>query len=143
MRHPFRPPLGATLTVLTATAVLLTPLATAVHAAPGEQPVAVLNGDFAEPAMKGDGPTTVTIDNWTGANQRYSPAASGRTGSSHAVALQKDGNTLRQRLRGVRAGARVTVTYEDSPAVSREWSPPTSTAGSLTPSRAAADRSRR
>ncbi|MFB6559147.1 hypothetical protein ACFCYH_09690 [Streptomyces sp. NPDC056400] len=120
MRNPFRPPLGATLTVLTATAVLLPPLATAVQAAPGDQPVAVLNGDFTEPAMKGDGPTTVTIDNWTGANQRYSPAASGRTGSSHAVALQKDGNTLRQRLRGVRAGARVTVTYEDSPAVSKE-----------------------
>ncbi|WP_416969635.1 hypothetical protein [Streptomyces sp. 4F14] len=92
-------------------------------AAPAEQPVPVLNGDFAEPAMKGDGPTTVGIDNWTGANQRYSPAASGRTDGSHGVALQKDGNTLSQRLRGVRNGAQVTVSYEDSPAVSKECLP--------------------
>ncbi|MFG5630123.1 hypothetical protein ACFJXM_14990, partial [Enterococcus faecalis] len=70
--------------------------------------------------MRGDGPTTVGIDHWTGLNQRYSPTASGRTDVSHGVALQKDGNTLRQRLRGVRAGAKVTVTYEDSPAVSKE-----------------------
>ncbi|MFG3042871.1 hypothetical protein ACGFYZ_38830 [Streptomyces sp. NPDC048330] len=89
-------------------------------AAPAEQSVPVLNGDFADPVMKGDGPTTVGIDFWTGLNQRYSPAASGRTDASHGVALQKDGNTLRQRLRGVRAGAQVTVTYEDSPAVSKE-----------------------
>ncbi|MHC5902781.1 carbohydrate binding domain-containing protein [Streptomyces sp. S6] len=98
-------------------------LAAPAFAAPAEQPVPVLNGDFAEPAMKGDGPTTVGIDNWTGANQRYSPTASGRTDNSHGVALQKDGNTLQQRLRGVRAGARVTVSYEDSPAVSKECLP--------------------
>ena len=94
--------------------------APAVQAAPATQPVSVLNGDFADPVMKGDGPTTVGIDFWTGLNQRYSPTASGRTDGSHAVALQKDGNTLQQRLRGVRAGAKVTVSYEDSPAVSKE-----------------------
>ncbi|MDX2961312.1 hypothetical protein [Streptomyces acidiscabies] len=97
--------------------------ATPLFAAPGEQPVPVLNGDFVEPAMKGDGPTTVGIDNWTGANQRYSATASGRSDGSNAVGLQKDGNTLQQRLRGVRAGARVTVSYEDSPAVSKECLP--------------------
>ncbi|CAM5364661.1 hypothetical protein [Streptomyces tanashiensis] len=110
------------LAVLGATGLLLpvAPASHAAHAAPAEQAVPVLNGDFADPVMKGDGPTTVGIDFWTGLNQRYSPTASGRTDASHGVALQKDGNTLRQRLRGVRAGARVTVTYEDSPAVSKE-----------------------
>ncbi|MEX0171820.1 hypothetical protein [Streptomyces sp. LMG1-1-1.1] len=110
------------LAVLGAAGLLLpvVPDAHAAHAAPAEQAVNVLNGDFADPVMKGDGPTTVGIDFWTGLNQRYSPAASGRTDASHGVALQKDGNTLRQRLRGVRAGAKVTVTYEDSPAVSKE-----------------------
>ncbi|MFJ7779368.1 hypothetical protein [Streptomyces yangpuensis] len=118
---PSHPRLGTTLTALTATALLFPPLAaTAVHADTGELPVSVLNGDFAEPAMKGDGPTTVGIDDWTGANQRFSPTASGRTDGSHGVGLEKDGNTLRQRLRGVRSGARVTVTYEDSPAVSKD-----------------------
>ncbi|MFG2629410.1 hypothetical protein [Streptomyces sp. NPDC048473] len=92
-------------------------------AAAGSQTVPVLNGDFADPAMTNDGPTTVGIDFWTGSNQRYSPAASGRTDHAHGVALQKDGNTLRQRLRGVRSGARVTVSYEDSPAVSKECTP--------------------
>ncbi|MFE5910731.1 hypothetical protein ACFQ6B_16840 [Streptomyces wedmorensis] len=111
------------LVVLAAAGLLppLVPLSYAAQAAaPAEQAVPVLNGDFADPVMKGDGPTTVGIDFWTGLNQRYSPAASGRTDASHGVALQKDGNTLRQRLRGVRAGARVTVSYEDSPAVSKE-----------------------
>ncbi|WP_405820999.1 hypothetical protein OG705_15270 [Streptomyces sp. NBC_00838] len=121
MRHRLRLPLSATLTTLTAlTATGLSLPSPTAHAAPAEQPVGILNGDFALPATKGDGPTTVAIDNWTGANQRYSPAASGRTDSAHGVALQKDGNTLRQRLRGVRTGAEVTVTYEDSPAVSKE-----------------------
>ncbi|KQX56143.1 MULTISPECIES: hypothetical protein [unclassified Streptomyces] len=110
------------LVVLGATGLLLplAPLSYGAQAAPAEQAVPVLNGDFADPVMKGDGPTTVGLDFWTGQNQRYSPAASGRTDASHGVALQKDGNTLRQRLRGVRAGAQVTVTYEDSPAVSKE-----------------------
>ncbi|MFB6841699.1 hypothetical protein [Streptomyces sp. NPDC056361] len=116
----------AALTVLGAAGLLLpvVPAAHAAQAAPAEQAVPVLNGDFADPVMKGDGPTTVGIDFWTGLNQRYSPTASGRTDASHGVALQKDGNTLGQRLRGVRAGARVTVTYEDSPAVSKECTGP-------------------
>ncbi|WP_326673188.1 hypothetical protein [Streptomyces sp. NBC_01257] len=92
-------------------------------AAAAAQTVPVLNGDFADPAVRGDGPTTVLIDHWTGANQRYSPSAAGRTDGAHAVALQKDGNTLQQRLRGVRTGAKVTVSYEDSPAVSKECTP--------------------
>ncbi|MGW8765261.1 hypothetical protein ACWGN5_22440 [Streptomyces sp. NPDC055815] len=110
------------LAVLGAAGLLLpvAPVSYATQAAPAEQDVTVLNGDFADPVMKGDGPTTVGLDHWTGLNQRYSPAASGRTDASHGVALQKDGNTLRQRLRGVRAGAKVTVAYEDSPAVSKE-----------------------
>ncbi|MDV5148789.1 hypothetical protein R1T08_32710 [Streptomyces sp. SBC-4] len=110
----------AALSVLGATGLLLPVAPLAASAAPAAQAVPVLNGDFADPVMKGDGPTTVGIDFWTGLNQRYSPTASGRTDGSHAVALQKDGNTLQQRLRGVRAGAKVTVSYEDSPAVSKE-----------------------
>ncbi|MFF6778865.1 hypothetical protein ACFY8W_35680 [Streptomyces sp. NPDC012637] len=88
--------------------------------APAPQAVDVLNGDFADPVMKGDGPTTVGLDFWDGRNQRYSPSASGRTDTAHGVALEKEGNSLRQRLRGVRKGAEVTVSYEDSPAVSKE-----------------------
>ncbi|MCX5001066.1 hypothetical protein OHB05_00275 [Streptomyces sp. NBC_00638] len=114
-----RPTLLAALAVLTATGLPL-PSVAAAQGAAAEQPVSVLNGDFAEPAMKGDGPTTVGLDNWTGSNQRYSPKASGRSDTAHGVALQKDGNTLQQRLRGLRSGARVTVSYEDSPAVSKE-----------------------
>ncbi|MFF0477376.1 hypothetical protein [Streptomyces sp. NPDC004284] len=114
------------LAVLGAAGLLLpvAPVSYAAQAAPAEQTVPVLNGDFADPVMKGDGPTTVGLDHWTGLNQRYSPTASGRTDNAHGVALQKDGNSLRQRLRGVRAGARVTVTYEDSPAVSKECTGP-------------------
>ncbi|MFD7980952.1 hypothetical protein [Streptomyces sp. NPDC059071] len=88
--------------------------------APASQAVDVLNGDFADPVMKGDGPTTVGLDFWDGRNQRYSPSASGRADTAHGVALEKEGNSLRQRLRGVRKGAEVTVSYEDSPAVSKE-----------------------
>ncbi|MFB7939493.1 hypothetical protein [Streptomyces sp. NPDC056049] len=118
-----RPTLLRTGLAVLGSAGVLLPLAApaaAVPAAPAAQPVPVLNGDFAAPVIKGDGPTTVGIDSWTGSNQRYSPTASGRTDGSHGVALQKDGNTLQQRLRGVRAGAEVTVAYEDSPAVSKE-----------------------
>ncbi|MFD3653677.1 hypothetical protein [Streptomyces sp. NPDC058620] len=97
--------------------------ATPAGAAAPSQSVPVLNGDFADPAMTGDGPTTVGIDFWTGSNQRYSPSASGRTDNAHGVALQKDNNSLHQRLRGVRTGAKVTVSYEDSPAVSKECTP--------------------
>ncbi|WP_435973702.1 hypothetical protein [Streptomyces sp. Qhu_M48] len=112
----------AALAVLGSAGLLLPvlPAAALTSAAAVAQSVPVLNGDFADPVMRGDGPTTVGIDFWTGLNQRYSPTASGRSDSSHGVALQKDGNTLQQRLRGVRAGARVTVSYEDSPAVSKE-----------------------
>ncbi|MFE7778187.1 hypothetical protein ACFU5O_30680 [Streptomyces sp. NPDC057445] len=120
MRRPVRPPLH--LLAAFGVAGLMLPSVTTLDAAgaTASQPVPVLNGDFAEPAMKGEGPVTVAIDFWTGANQRYSPSASGRADNSHGVALQKDGNSLQQRLRGVRAGAKVTVSYEDSPAVSKE-----------------------
>ncbi|MFF9843994.1 hypothetical protein [Streptomyces sp. NPDC013740] len=111
-----------------AAAGLLLPAALAGPAAaadaPAPQTVTVLNGDFADPVMKGDGPTTVGLDFWDGRNQRYSPSASGRTDNAHGVALEKEGNSLAQRLRGVRSGARVTVSYEDSPAVSKECTGP-------------------
>ncbi|MGW5424073.1 hypothetical protein [Streptomyces sp. NPDC003943] len=92
--------------------------------APGEaaasQTVDVLNGDFADPATTAAGPTTVGLDFWNGLNQRFSPSASGRTDDSYGVGLDKGGNTLSQRLRGVRKGAQVTVSYEDSPSVSKD-----------------------
>lgn len=117
MQRCLRPALHAL-----AVAGLLVPALTAADAAgaAASQDVPVLNGDFADPAMKGDGPTTLGIDFWTGPNHRYSPSASGRSDGAHGVALQKDGNTLRQRLRGVRSGAKATVSYEDSPAVSKD-----------------------
>ncbi|MFF0749730.1 hypothetical protein [Streptomyces sp. NPDC004267] len=94
--------------------------ATAAQAAAASQPVDVLNGDFIYPATTQAGPTTVGLDFWDGLNQRFSPAASGRTDDSYGVGLDKGGNTLSQRLRGVRKGAQVTVSYEDSPSVSKD-----------------------
>ncbi|MEV8629489.1 hypothetical protein [Streptomyces sp. NPDC051079] len=122
---PASPSAAAAAVRALATAGLLLPAAlagpyAAAAEAPAPQTVTVLNGDFADPVMKGDGPTTVALDSWDGRNQRYSPSASGRTDNAHGVALEKQGNSLAQRLRGVRAGAEVTVSYEDSPAVSKE-----------------------
>lgn len=118
---------SSTLRALAAASLLLPAALAGSYAAaaqaPATQTVPVLNGDFAEPVMKGDGPTTVALDSWDGRNQRYSPSASGRTDNAHGVALEKEGNSLRQRLRGVRNGAQVTVSYEDSPAVSKECNP--------------------
>lgn len=88
-----------------ATAGLLLPAAlagpyAAAAEAPAPQTVTVLNGDFADPVMKGDGPTTVALDSWDGRNQRYSPSASGRTDNAHGVALEKQGNSPRSACAG-------------------------------------------
>ncbi|MFE1805809.1 hypothetical protein [Streptomyces sp. NPDC059533] len=132
MSHLLRPAVRPALRTLAAAGLVL-PAMLATDAAGADDParaaaaavrneVPVLNGDFTDPAIKGD-QSTVALNHWTGLNQRFSASASGRTDGANGVGLSKADNTLQQRLRGVRTGSRVTVTYEDSPAVSKDCAP--------------------
>ncbi|MFJ8162286.1 hypothetical protein ACIRBY_15335 [Streptomyces sp. NPDC096136] len=132
MPHIPRPAVRPALRTLAAAGLLL-PALLATRAAGADEhagaaeaavrnDVPVLNGDFTDPAIKGD-QSTVALSHWTGLNQRFSAAASGRTDGANGVGLSKADNTLQQRLRGVRTGSRVTVTFEDSPAVAKECAP--------------------
>ncbi|MFI5985209.1 hypothetical protein ACIBEA_30655 [Streptomyces sp. NPDC051555] len=92
-------------------------------------PVTVLNNDFAQPAF-----TAVTSANpyaWSVGSTVGTGTANGIWRWPADIAGHPDGLTtamlrlpgeatygLKQRLRGVRAGARVTVTYDESPSVS-------------------------
>ncbi|MEV7541099.1 hypothetical protein [Streptomyces sp. NPDC089915] len=123
MPRPLRP----TLRTLAAAGLLLPSLLAAAGGAAAasaatQNEVPVLNGDFTDPAIKGD-QSTVGLSHWTGLNQRFSAAASGRTDGANGVGLSKADNTLWQRLRGVRTGSTVTVAFEDSPAVAKECAP--------------------
>ncbi|MFG2231430.1 hypothetical protein ACGFNX_15710 [Streptomyces sp. NPDC048723] len=117
MHRSIRPALHA----LAVAGLLLPSLlaADAVGAAAAQNDVPILNGGFTAPAFTGER-STVGLAYWTGLNQRFSPSASGRADGAAGVGLSKSGNTLRHRLRGVRTGSKVTVTYEDSPAVAQE-----------------------
>ncbi|MFK0110897.1 hypothetical protein [Streptomyces sp. NPDC091217] len=98
-----------------------------------QEPVEVINGDLALPAFTGTGPTSANVVGWSvgstsdnnGAGTkdgvwRYSGDASGHPDKKIAVMLRESGASyaFKQRLRGVRLGARVTVTFDDSPGVS-------------------------
>ena len=100
---------------------------------PRRSEVAVINGDLSLPAFTGTGYNSQAVTGWsvgsTSANNgagtangvyRYSGAASGHPDGKTAVMLRQSGADygFKQRLRGVRPGARVTVTYDDSPGVS-------------------------
>ncbi|WP_369384112.1 hypothetical protein [Streptomyces sp. cg36] len=99
--------------------------------------VAVVNGDFTQPAFTGDYTDNVvygwsvgsTADNdgngIVGGVGRFSSTASGHPGGKPAVTLRKSGDTsgFKQRLRGVRPGAKVTVTFDDSPTVRLDCGP--------------------
>ncbi|WP_329095936.1 hypothetical protein [Streptomyces sp. NBC_01439] len=115
---------------------LLTGTATGHAAAPAAAPsaapvpVTVLNGDFAQPAFTGVntganpyawsvGSTSGT--GTTGGVWRWNAATGGHPDGLTAAMLRLPTEAtygLKQRLRGVRTGARVTVTYDESPSVS-------------------------
>ncbi|MGW2612948.1 hypothetical protein ACWC4A_53205 [Streptomyces mirabilis] len=119
--------LVAALTVLGALGTAL-PVATALPArtvtaphtrgesAPGPVQVAVINGDFSQPAFTADTDTS-QVKGWTiRYPYRYSGTSSGHPDKAPAILLRNrntDDHTVSQRLRGVRAGAEVTVTFDD------------------------------
>ncbi|MEU1511853.1 hypothetical protein ABZ490_06785 [Streptomyces sp. NPDC005811] len=105
-----------------------------------QEPVEVINGDLALPAFSGTGYNNAGVTGWsvgsTSANNgagtaggvwRYSGDASGHPDKQVAVMLRENGAAyeFKQRLRGVRPGARVTVTFDDSPGVSTYCAPRT------------------
>ncbi|MET9222497.1 hypothetical protein ABZX65_27585 [Streptomyces sp. NPDC003300] len=103
------------------------------------EPVAVINGDLALPAISGNG-NTLTPTGWsvgsTSANNgagtasgvfRYAGTVTGHPGGKAAAMLPQNGSSyeFKQRLRGVRPGARVTVTFDDSPGIAMQCAPRT------------------
>ncbi|MEV4251392.1 hypothetical protein AB0J63_49420 [Streptosporangium canum] len=102
--------------------------------APGNEPV-VINGDFALPAITGSSPDSAAVRGWSVGStsgsgtpagvQRYSATASGHPGGKVAVMLRLPVAThsFKQRLRNVRKGAQVTVTFDDSPSVASVCTP--------------------
>ncbi|MEU9161177.1 hypothetical protein AB0D29_13015 [Streptomyces sp. NPDC048424] len=91
-------------------------------------PVTVLNGDFAQPAFTaaytGVNPYAWSVGSTAGTGTttgvyRWNAATSGHPDGLTAASLRfpNAAHGLKQRLRGVRSGARVTVTYDESPGV--------------------------
>lgn len=120
---------------------LATVAAAAAPAAAGpraaaEEAVPVINGDASLPAVTGTDASRVAVTGWSvgstnGAGTtdgvwRYGPDVSGHPDKKVGVMLRESGAVsfgFKQRLRGVRPGARVTVTYDDSPGVAKECPP--------------------
>ncbi|GAB7110876.1 hypothetical protein JCM4814A_91940 [Streptomyces phaeofaciens JCM 4814] len=105
-----------------------------------QEPVEVINGDLALPAFTGTAYNNAGVTGWsvgsTSANNgagtaggvwRYSGDASGHPDKQVASMLRENGAAykFKQRLRGVRPGAKVTVTFDDSPGVSLSCAPRT------------------
>ncbi|MET7784255.1 hypothetical protein ABZT28_52935 [Streptomyces sp. NPDC005388] len=90
--------------------------AAAATSAPAPAQVAVINGDFSDPAFTADTDTS-QIKGWTVRYPyRYRGNVSGHPDKAPAILLRNrttDDHTVSQRLRGVRAGAEVTVTFDD------------------------------
>ncbi|MEU3605615.1 hypothetical protein AB0E83_09165 [Streptomyces sp. NPDC035033] len=117
------------------------PLATAQPQSPAAPkaaatPVALINGDASLPAFTGTDASKVSVTGWSvgstnGAGTtdgvwRYGPEASGHPDGKVGVMLRGSGADtygFKQRLRGVRPGAKVTVTWDDSPGVAKECRP--------------------
>ncbi|MGW4778269.1 hypothetical protein ACWEPA_16600 [Streptomyces filamentosus] len=99
-------------------------------------PVPVINGDAVLPAFTGTDPSKAAVTGWSvgstdgaGTSEgvwRYGPAASGHPDGKVGVMLIGSGADkygFKQRLRGVRPGAKVTVTWDDSPGVGKDCRP--------------------
>ncbi|MGW0595196.1 hypothetical protein [Streptosporangium sp. NPDC002607] len=110
--------------------------ASAQTAGPDTKPVAVINGDFALPAFTGTGPNWAAVQGWSVGSTNGSGTSSGVARYADTVSGHPDGKTavmlrlpnaathsFKQRLRGVRAGAQVTVTFDDSPSVAAVCTP--------------------
>ncbi|MFD5506530.1 hypothetical protein ACFWIB_01960 [Streptomyces sp. NPDC127051] len=150
--HTTRTARTATATVATviggALALGAAPPALGAPPAPGPSvrqqagPVAVINGDLSQPALTGTSdaatPTGWSVGSTVGAGTpsgvgRYAGTASGHPAGRVAVMLRRtpgstDADTatyysFKQRLRGVRPGARVTVTFDDSPGTDTSCTP--------------------
>ncbi|MEV5754689.1 hypothetical protein AB0L00_43365 [Actinoallomurus sp. NPDC052308] len=102
---------------------------------PASTPIAVINGDFTQPAIVGDGPDSTAVKGWSvgstdgagtvGGVVRYPGTVSGHPDHKPAVMLRLPApeNAFKQRLRGVRAGAKVTITFDDSPGIATKCAP--------------------
>ncbi len=102
---------------------------------PGSQPVAVINGDFALPAFPPGSVNWAAVQGWSVGSTsgsgtasgvgRYAGANSGHPDAKTALMLRFPAAAygFKQRLRGVRAGAQVTVTFDDSPGVAAACTP--------------------
>ncbi|WP_460067084.1 hypothetical protein [Streptomyces sp. YKOK-I1] len=105
-----------------------------------QEPVEVINGDLALPEFTGTAANGANVTGWsvgsTSANNgagtaggvhRFSGDASGHPDKKVAAMLRENGAAFefKQRLRGVRPGARVTVTFDDSPGVGLYCTPRT------------------
>ncbi|MFJ5880075.1 hypothetical protein [Kitasatospora cineracea] len=79
-------------------------------------PVVVPNATFSSPLVQ-SGDWKSGVDGWTGASGVASAARAAHPKGLQAVTLGWDGNSvsLSTRLRGVRAGASVTLTWDDNP----------------------------
>ncbi|GAB3892099.1 hypothetical protein GCM10027612_39070 [Microbispora bryophytorum subsp. camponoti] len=103
--------------------------------APGTRPVAVVNGDFALPAVPAGSVNWSPVLGWSVGSTagsgtaagvgRYAGADSGHPDGKTAVMLRFPAAAygFKQRLRGVRAGAQVTVTFDDSPGIAAACTP--------------------
>ncbi|MFI9650805.1 hypothetical protein ACIHAA_31640 [Streptomyces sp. NPDC052040] len=111
--------LGALSLAVPGTTALAAPAPAARAAAhdPAPAQVAVINGDFRDPAFTAD-TDTGQVRGWTVTYPyRYGGKVSGHPDKVPALLLRNrttDDHTVSQRLRGVRAGAQVTVTFDDS-----------------------------
>lgn len=100
--------------------------------APEQAEVALINGDLSLPAFTGTALNNANVTGWsvgsTSTNNgagtaagvyRFSGDADGHPDKKTAVMLRQSGTgwDFKQRLRGVRPGAKVTVTFDDSPGV--------------------------
>ncbi|MEV4558151.1 hypothetical protein AB0K51_14325 [Kitasatospora sp. NPDC049285] len=78
------------------------------------QPVVVVNATFSAPTVPDGKAFESGIDGWTGGGRVSATRAAHRLGIQAAY-LPSTASGLSTRLRGVRAGATVTVTWDDSP----------------------------
>ncbi|MEU9888428.1 hypothetical protein [Sphaerisporangium sp. NPDC051011] len=97
--------------------------------------VNVINGEFTQPPITGNEPNWAAVQGWsvgstngsgTGSGvARYSGANSGHPAGKTAVMLRYPlpNYAFKQRLRGVRPGAQVSVTFDDSPGIATNCTP--------------------
>ncbi|MFJ9521115.1 hypothetical protein ACIRPK_23035 [Kitasatospora sp. NPDC101801] len=80
------------------------------------EPAVVVNGTFSSPRVPGDKTWLDAVDGWTGGGVGSATRAAHRDGLQAAHLSRPDSTTpLSTRLRGVRAGATVTLSWDDSP----------------------------